>query len=143
KAAGIIFLGVLNGTFSSQVGNWDVWDLFTKGITTDPAVLALDQQALLSAQHRGTDRRNLSAIKRLWPHRNREACCCSRRAWSALREYCGASCCAANSRLAVHGFVSQVFSCSCNRRHQHKSDGGFFHRILVGVRDTSILGGCS
>lgn len=51
KAAGIIFLGVLNGTFSSQVGNWAVWNLFTKGITTDPAVLALDQQALLSAQH--------------------------------------------------------------------------------------------
>jgi len=51
KAAGIIFLGVMNGTISATVGNWAVWNLFTKGITTDAAVLALDQNALLLAQH--------------------------------------------------------------------------------------------
>jgi hypothetical protein len=51
KAAGIIFLGVMNGTISAQVGNWAVWNLFTKGITTDAAVLALDSNALSLAQH--------------------------------------------------------------------------------------------
>jgi hypothetical protein len=51
KAAGIIFLGVVNGTTSAQIGSWAVWNLFTKGITTDPAVLALDSSALLLAQH--------------------------------------------------------------------------------------------
>ena len=51
KAAGIIFLGVMNGTVSAQTGNWAVWNLFTKGITTNAAVLALDSNALLLAQH--------------------------------------------------------------------------------------------
>jgi hypothetical protein len=46
KAAGIIFLGVMNGTISSQVGNWAVWNLFDPGITTNAAVLALDSTAL-------------------------------------------------------------------------------------------------
>ncbi len=51
KAAGIIFLGVVNGTIDAKVGNWAVWNLFAKGVTTDAAVLALDQSALLLAQH--------------------------------------------------------------------------------------------
>ena len=51
KAAGIIFLGVMNGTYSAQVGNWAVWNLFSKGITTNSAVLALDAQALLMARY--------------------------------------------------------------------------------------------
>jgi hypothetical protein len=49
KAAGIIFLDVMNGKISSQVGNWAVWNLFDPGITTDAAVLALDSNALLLA----------------------------------------------------------------------------------------------
>jgi hypothetical protein len=51
KAAGIIFIGVMNGTISAQTGNWAVWNLFSKGITTNSAVLALDSNALLLAQH--------------------------------------------------------------------------------------------
>jgi hypothetical protein len=51
KAAGIIFTGVMNGTYSAQTGNWAVWNLFSKGVTTNGAVLALDSQALLLAQH--------------------------------------------------------------------------------------------
>lgn len=51
KAAGIIFLGVMNGTIDAKVGNWAVWNLFTKGITTDAAVLTLDKNALFLAQH--------------------------------------------------------------------------------------------
>jgi len=51
KAAGIIFLGVVNGTIDAKVGNWAVWNLFAKGVTPDAAVLALDQSALLLAQH--------------------------------------------------------------------------------------------
>ncbi len=51
KAAGIIFKGVLNGTISSQVGNWAVWNLFSKGITTNAAVLALDSSSLLLARN--------------------------------------------------------------------------------------------
>jgi len=51
KAAGIIFMGVMNGTYSAQTGNWAVWNLFSKGITTNSAVLALDSNALLLAQH--------------------------------------------------------------------------------------------
>jgi len=51
KAAGIIFLGVMNGTYSAQTGNWAAWNLFSKGITTNGAVLALDSNALLLAQH--------------------------------------------------------------------------------------------
>jgi hypothetical protein len=46
KAAGIIFLDVMNGTTSSQVGNWAVWNLFDPGITTNAEVLALDSTAL-------------------------------------------------------------------------------------------------
>lgn len=51
KAAGIIFLGVMNGTIDAKVGNWAVWSLFSKGISTDAAVLTIDQNALLQAQH--------------------------------------------------------------------------------------------
>jgi hypothetical protein len=51
KAAGIIFLGVMNGTIDAKVGNWAVWNLFTKGITKNAAVLSLDQYALAAAQH--------------------------------------------------------------------------------------------
>ena len=51
KAAGIIFLGVMNGTINAKVGNWAVWNLFTKGITNNAAVLSLDQYALSLAQH--------------------------------------------------------------------------------------------
>jgi hypothetical protein len=49
KAAGIIFLGVMNGTISATVGNWAVWNLFTHNVTASSAVLALDQSALLQA----------------------------------------------------------------------------------------------
>jgi hypothetical protein len=51
KAAGIIFLGVMNGSISANTGNWAVWNLFTTGITTDPAVLALEMSALTQAKH--------------------------------------------------------------------------------------------
>ena len=51
KATGIIFMGVMNGTISATVGNFAVWNLFTKGITTNAAVLVLDKNALLLAQH--------------------------------------------------------------------------------------------
>jgi hypothetical protein len=51
KAAGIIFLGVMNGTISATTGNWAVWNLFTNGITTDSSVIALDNSALLLAKH--------------------------------------------------------------------------------------------
>ena len=51
KAAGLIFMGVMNGSISATTGNWAVWDLFTKGITTDPAVLALEISALTQAKH--------------------------------------------------------------------------------------------
>lgn len=51
KAAGIIFLSVMNGTIDAKIGNWAVWNLFTKGITKNAAVLALDQYALALAQH--------------------------------------------------------------------------------------------
>jgi hypothetical protein len=51
KAAGIIFMGVMNGTISATVGNVAVWNLFTKGVTTDASVLALDKNALFLAQH--------------------------------------------------------------------------------------------
>ena len=51
KAAGIISLGVMNGTIDAKIGNWALWNLFTKGITTDAAVLAVDKNALFLAQH--------------------------------------------------------------------------------------------
>jgi PEP-CTERM motif-containing protein len=51
KAAGIIFMGVVNGTIDAKVGNWAVWNLFVHGITTDAAVLALDSNALFLAKH--------------------------------------------------------------------------------------------
>ena len=54
KAAGIIFLGVMGGTIDANIGNWAVWNLFTKGISTDPSVLALDAQALFKAKHSGS-----------------------------------------------------------------------------------------
>ncbi len=51
KAAGIIFMGILSGKISATTGNWAVWNLFTSGITTDAAVLALDKSAIASAMH--------------------------------------------------------------------------------------------
>jgi PEP-CTERM motif len=51
KAAGIIFMGVVNGTIDAKTGNWAVWNLFVKGVTTDAAVLALDSNALFLAKH--------------------------------------------------------------------------------------------
>ena len=51
KAAGIIFMGVMSGKISATTGNWAVWNLFTSGITTNAAVLALDKSALASAQY--------------------------------------------------------------------------------------------
>jgi hypothetical protein len=51
KAAGIIFLGVMNGTIDASIGNWAVWNLFTKGITSESAVLALDKKAIFLAKH--------------------------------------------------------------------------------------------
>jgi hypothetical protein len=51
KAAGIIYLGVMNGTISATNGNWAVWNLFDKGVTTDAAVLAIDKSALSSAKY--------------------------------------------------------------------------------------------
>lgn len=51
KAAGIIFMGILSGKISATTGNWEVWNLFTSGITTNAAVLALDKSALASAQY--------------------------------------------------------------------------------------------
>ena len=54
KAAGIIFLGVMNGTIDAKLGNWAVWNLFTKGITNNAAVLSLDQYALALALHAPT-----------------------------------------------------------------------------------------
>jgi hypothetical protein len=51
KAAGIIFMGVMNGTISATTGNWAVWNLFSKGVTTNSAALSLDSAALLLARH--------------------------------------------------------------------------------------------
>lgn len=51
KAAGLIYIGVLNGTIDPNVGNWAVWNLFDQGITNNSAVLQLDTLALLSALH--------------------------------------------------------------------------------------------
>jgi len=51
KAAGLIFMGVMNGTISSATGNWAVWNLFTSGVTTDSTVLALDQKEIALAKH--------------------------------------------------------------------------------------------
>jgi len=50
KAAGIIFTGVMDGTISATTGNWAVWNLFTKGVTTNSAALSLDSEALLLAR---------------------------------------------------------------------------------------------
>ena len=51
KAAGIIFLGVMNGTISATTGSWAVWNLFSNTGTTDAAVLAIDKSALAAALH--------------------------------------------------------------------------------------------
>jgi hypothetical protein len=51
KAAGIIFLGVMHGTISANLGNWAVWNLFTQGITNDSSILALDAWALGEAKN--------------------------------------------------------------------------------------------
>lgn len=51
KAAGIIFMGVMDGSISPTTGNWAVWNLFVKGVTNNSAVLTLDSEALLLAKH--------------------------------------------------------------------------------------------
>ncbi|MFZ0564112.1 MAG: PEP-CTERM sorting domain-containing protein [Terriglobales bacterium] len=51
KAAGIIFMGVMDGSISPTTGNWAVWNLFAKGVTNNSAVLTLDSEALLLAKH--------------------------------------------------------------------------------------------
>jgi hypothetical protein len=51
KAAGLIFMGVTSGQISANTGNWAVWNLFDPGVSTDPAVLALEQSELASAKH--------------------------------------------------------------------------------------------
>ncbi len=51
KAAGLIYLGVLKGTIDPNTGNWAVWNLFDKGITTNSAVLSLDSSTLWLAAH--------------------------------------------------------------------------------------------
>jgi len=51
KAAGLIFLGVTSGNLDPNLGNWAVWNLFDKGASTDPKVLALDQEYLFLARH--------------------------------------------------------------------------------------------
>ena len=51
KAAGIIFMGVMDGTISATTGNWAVWNLFSSGVTTNSAALSLDSEALLLARH--------------------------------------------------------------------------------------------
>jgi len=60
KAAGLIFMGVLNGSISANTGNWAVWNLFDSGITNDPNVLALDATEIALAKHTpGSYLRNL------------------------------------------------------------------------------------
>jgi len=51
KAAGIIFLDVMNGTVSATTGNMAIWNLFTPGITSNSSVTGLDGSALSLAQH--------------------------------------------------------------------------------------------
>lgn len=51
KAAGIIFLGVMDGKISATTGSWAVWNLFSNTGTTDAAVLAIDKSALALALH--------------------------------------------------------------------------------------------
>ena len=51
KAAGLIYLGVVNGTIDPNTGNWAVWNLFNPGITTNSAVLSLDTSTLWLAAH--------------------------------------------------------------------------------------------
>jgi hypothetical protein len=51
KAAGIIFLGIVKGTISPTLGNWAVWNIFSPGATSDPAVLAIELAALSQAKH--------------------------------------------------------------------------------------------
>jgi hypothetical protein len=51
KAAGLIYLGVLNGTIDPNTGNWAVWNLFDNGVTTNTAVLNLDTTSLWLAAH--------------------------------------------------------------------------------------------
>ena len=51
KAAGIIFLEVMNNTISPAAGNEAVWNLFTPGMTSDPTILGIDSNALASAKH--------------------------------------------------------------------------------------------
>jgi hypothetical protein len=50
KAAGIIFLGVMDGKINAKLGSWAVWNLFTSGITTNAKVLRLDQYAMFLAK---------------------------------------------------------------------------------------------
>ena len=49
KAAGLIFLGVMDGTINPSTGNLAVWNLFTPGATTDASALAVESNALTLA----------------------------------------------------------------------------------------------
>jgi hypothetical protein len=51
KAAGLIFLGVTSGKISASLGSWAVWNIFTPGVTADPAALALEQNEIALATH--------------------------------------------------------------------------------------------
>jgi hypothetical protein len=51
KAAGLIFLGVVDGSINANTGNWAVWNLFDSGVTNNAAVLALDSTMLAEAKH--------------------------------------------------------------------------------------------
>jgi hypothetical protein len=51
KAAGLIFLGVANGSISATTGNWAVWNLFDSGVTNNSSVLQLDAAMLAEAKH--------------------------------------------------------------------------------------------
>jgi hypothetical protein len=49
KAAGLIFLEVMDGTINPSTGNLAVWNLFTPGATTDASALAVESNALTLA----------------------------------------------------------------------------------------------
>ncbi|MGA8538414.1 MAG: PEP-CTERM sorting domain-containing protein [Terriglobales bacterium] len=51
KAAGIIFLDVMNGTVSATVGNMAIWNLFAPGASSNSSVSSLDGSALSLAHH--------------------------------------------------------------------------------------------
>src|SRR5260370_24148352 len=46
KAAGNIFIGVVNGAIHAKIGNWAVWNPFVKCLTPHAALLALHRKPL-------------------------------------------------------------------------------------------------